>query len=53
MTVGPDGKPRVKEFGNIKPSRRFGFEAGMSRPEISGGMEPLADITTTDKEVRL
>jgi HSP20 family protein len=57
MTVGPDGKPRVKEFGNVKPSRRFGsgFSAGMSsgRPEISGEMEPLADVTTTDKEVRV
>src|SRR5687768_11315659 len=53
MTVGPDGKPRVKEFGNVKPSRRFGFGAGIIRPEISGEMEPLADITTTDKEVRV
>ena len=25
----------------------------MSRPEISGEMEPLADITTTDKEVKV
>jgi HSP20 family protein len=54
MTVGPDGKPRVKEFGNVKPSKRFGFGAAdISRPEISGEMEPLADITTTDKEVRV
>jgi HSP20 family protein len=29
MTVGPDGKPRVREFGNVKRSR-FGF-GGMSR----------------------
>jgi HSP20 family protein len=27
MTVGADGKPRIKEFGNVKPSRRFGFGA--------------------------
>jgi HSP20 family protein len=57
MTVGPDGKPRVKEFGNVKPSRRFGFGGigmrGGGRPEISDEMEPLADITTTDKEVRV
>jgi HSP20 family protein len=52
MTVGPDGKPRVKEFGNIKPSKGLGFGSGMRRPEISGEMEPLADITTTDKEVK-
>jgi HSP20 family protein len=58
MTVGPDGKPRVKEFGNVKPSRRFGFGggtgiSGSGRPEISGEMEPLADVTTTDKEVKV
>jgi HSP20 family protein len=56
MTVGADGKPTVKEFGNVKPSRRFGFGgAGMGggRPEISGEMEPLADLTTTDKDVRV
>ena len=53
MTVGPDGKPSVKEFGNIKPPRRFGFGAGLSRPEITGEMEPLADITTADKEIKV
>jgi HSP20 family protein len=50
MTVGPDGKPRVREFGNIKPSRGFG---GTARPEISGELEPLVDITTTDNEVKV
>ena len=56
MTVGPDGKPKVKEFGNVKSSRRFEFGGvGMSggRPEISDEMEPLADVTTADKEVRV
>ena len=53
MTVGPDGKPKAKEFGNVKPSRRFGFGTGISRPEISGEMEPLADVTTTDKDIRV
>ncbi len=52
MTVGPDGKPRVREFGNIKPSRGF-FGGGMARPEISGELEPLVDITTTDNEVKV
>jgi HSP20 family protein len=53
MTVGPDGKPRVNEFGNMKPSRRLGFGTSISKPEISGEMEPLADVTTTDKEVKV
>jgi HSP20 family protein len=52
MTVGPDGKPRVREFGNVKPSRKLGF-GGTSRPEISGEIEPLVDVTTTDKEVKV
>jgi HSP20 family protein len=52
MTVGPDGKPRVREFGNVKPSTKFGF-GGTSRPEISGEIEPLVDVTTTDKEVKV
>src|SRR5215469_2220752 len=48
MTVGPDGKPRIREFGNVKPSR-----AGFTRPEISSETEPLVDVTTTDKEVKV
>jgi HSP20 family protein len=53
MTVGPDGKPKVKEFGNIKPARRYGFGTGFGKPEIRGEMEPLADVTTTDKEIKV
>lgn len=49
MTIGPDGKPKVREFGNVKPSRRFG---GVMRPEISGETEPLVDVTATDNEVK-
>jgi hypothetical protein len=44
MTVRSDGKPKVKEFGNVKPSRRFGFGTWISRTEISGEMEPLTDL---------
>jgi HSP20 family protein len=52
MTVGPDGKPRVREFGNVKPSfARGSFSA--TTPMISSEREPLADITTTHKEVKV
>jgi len=51
MTVGPDGKPRIREFGNVKPSR-VGF-AGFNRPEISSETEPLVDVTSTDQEVKV
>ena len=54
MTVGPDGKPKVREFGNIKPSSRLGsVTSSADRPLISGEREPLADVTTTDKEVKV
>lgn len=49
MTVGPDGRPKVREFGNIK-SPTMGFA---NRPLISGETEPLADVTTTDKDVKV
>ena len=53
MTIGPDGKPKVREFGNVKSpssSRGGGFS---TRPLISSERQPLADVTTTDKEVKV
>jgi HSP20 family protein len=40
MTVGPDGKPVVKEFGNIKPDQL----------PTSDTREPLVDIIVDEKE---
>jgi len=51
MTVGPDGKPKIREFGNVKRSK-FGF-SGMSAPEVTGEIEPLVDVTTTDSQVKV
>lgn len=51
-TIGPDGQPHVREFGNVKPSRGF-FGGGMTKPEISGEIEPLIDVNTTDKEIKV
>ena len=56
MTIGPDGRPKVREFGNVRPSSRLeggGGVAASPKPLISGEREPLADITTTDKEVKV
>jgi HSP20 family protein len=54
MTVGPDGKPKVREFGNVKSpfssSKQGSF---FTRPLISSEREPLADIITTDNEVKV
>lgn len=49
VTIGPDGRPQVREFGNIKPGARFG------RPhiDIKERREPLADIMTTNGEVKV
>ncbi|HET6590338.1 MAG TPA: archaeal heat shock protein Hsp20 [Candidatus Nitrosocosmicus sp.] len=60
MTIGPDGKPHITEFGNIKHSpirglrnnrhNGTGFSIG---PQITAEREPLADVTITDKEVKV
>ena len=52
MTIGPDGKPKVRQFGNVKSqlqSRSFSRRTHM----ISSEMEPLADVTATGKEVKV
>jgi HSP20 family protein len=50
MTIGPDGVPRVREFGNVRSPSKRGF---LESPVISSEREPLSDITTTDKEVKV
>ena len=49
MTIGPDGKPQVREFGNIKPGGKLG------RPElqIKEEREPLIETLTTNGEVKV
>ena len=56
MTIGPDGKPRVREFGNVRsPSSLSGGGVGGSftRPLIPSEREPLADVTTSSTEVKV
>ena len=53
MTIGPDGKPHVKEFGNIKAGRNIAGPYLGAKPQISAEREPLSDITTTEKEVKV
>jgi HSP20 family protein len=45
MRIGPDGKPEINEFGNVKPSR--------SGPEVKEEREPLVDVIETNGEVRV
>src|SRR3954465_4442675 len=55
MTIGPDGKPHIREFGNVKPTsagRSMG-RVGGSKPQISAEREPLSDVNVTNKEVKV
>lgn len=49
MTVGPDGKPQIREFGNIKPETRM----GRPRLDVKEKREPLTDVIATDGEVQV
>ena len=56
MTIGPDGKPKVREFGNVKPNDQGTLlnSAGKgSKPQISSEREPLVDLNSNDKEVKV
>ena len=47
VTIGPDGKPVVREFGNVR-SRE-----GKSWKAIQGKREPLVDVVSSGREVRV
>jgi len=43
ITVGPNGKPKIREFGNVRPSARGLIEQ-------TGIREPLVDTAINEKE---
>jgi HSP20 family protein len=45
VKIGPDGKPEISEFGNVKPSREG--------PQVKEEREPLVDTIETDGEVHI
>jgi HSP20 family protein len=47
VTIGPDGKPIVREFGNVRKGE------GTPWKEIQEKREPLVDVVSSDKEVRV
>jgi HSP20 family protein len=54
MSIGPDGKPTIQEFGNVKPSRRpgaFGLEQPALEPKDT--REPLVDVINEPTQVRV
>ena len=46
MSVGPDGKPSIREFGNVKSTK-----AGL--PGSADKREPLVDVVTGEKVVQI
>src|ERR671922_2590646 len=53
VTIGPDGKPKVREFGNIRSSSGFGGSTPGARAQLRAEREPLADVVTSAKEVKV
>ena len=54
MTIGPDGKPKIREFGNVKPSSKpeaFGFTP--SGLDVKEEREPLVDIINANGEIKV
>jgi len=46
MKIGPDGKPEIQEFGNIKKGLK-------GTPQVKDEREPLVDIVETNGEVHV
>jgi HSP20 family protein len=45
VKIGPDGKPEVREFGNVKPS--------LTGPQVQQEREPLVDIVEANDEIHV
>ena len=45
VKIGPDGKPEIREFGNVKPGRLG--------PQVREEREPLVDVIETDGEIHV
>jgi HSP20 family protein len=57
VTVGPDGKPHVREFGNVKPTSRGTFQVGTREPfvdtvvdEKSNELKVVAEMPGVQRE---
>ncbi|MCS7094406.1 MAG: Hsp20/alpha crystallin family protein [Thaumarchaeota archaeon] len=47
ITIGPDGRPIVREFGNVRPGRRG------EPPMLKVEREPLVDVLDEEDKVRV
>ena len=54
FSVGPDGKPVIREFGNVKPSIRSGpFGTSKPRLDVKEDREPLVDTIVQSETVKV
>ncbi len=54
MTIGPDGKPKVREFGNIHASGKGkGVKSAADGLQISAEREPLVDVTVSENDIKV
>ena len=59
MTIGPDGKPHISQFGNVKNLTRGSNKQELnligkgSGPTLTAEREPLTDVNTTEKEIKV
>jgi len=47
VTIGPDGKPQVREFGNVRRGERTPWKA------LQDKREPLVDVVSSGKNIRV
>jgi len=47
ITIGPDGKPVIREFGNVRPGRRGELV------EVKTEREPLVDVLNEEEQIRV
>jgi len=52
ITIGPDGRPIIREFGNVRPRVVEGGEAP-SRIEVLEDVEPLTEVHEDEDKVRV
>ncbi|MGQ9719521.1 MAG: archaeal heat shock protein Hsp20 [Nitrososphaerales archaeon] len=54
ITIGQDGKPMIREFGNVKPSKKpLPFGAPRLGMEVREEREPLVDVIDEGNSIRI
>lgn len=54
FSMGPDGKPVIREFGNVKPSMEGGpYNVPRPKLDVREEREPLVDTIVQDKTVKV